>query len=152
MHGTRRRATSEQGHGLTGLEPLEIRLLERAAQAGATACERFILANLRLVIHNAMKYRGQGLPLPDLIQEGNIGLIRATEKFDHRRGNRFSTYATWWIRQASSALSPTRAISSACPPISTINSGPGSASCGIGCLCRSRNLACRNLLNSAELM
>ena len=94
------RARSEQQQGMAGLQPLEIRLLERAAQAGAGARERFILANLRLVIHNARKYRGRGLPLPDLIQEGNIGLMRATEKFDHRFGHRFSTYATWWIRQA----------------------------------------------------
>ena len=67
---------------------------------GADAKEQFILANLRLVIHNARKYKGRGVPFLDLIQEGNIGLMRATEKFDHSLGNRFSTYATWWIRQA----------------------------------------------------
>src|SRR5437867_12547242 len=63
------------------------------------ARQRFIMANLRLVVSVARKYQGQGLPMLDLIQEGNIGLMRAVELFDWRRGFKFSTYATWWIRQ-----------------------------------------------------
>ena len=71
----------------------------RDIRTAEAARQRFIMANLRLVVSVARKYQGQGLPLLDLIQEGNIGLMRAVELFDWRRGFKFSTYATWWIRQ-----------------------------------------------------
>jgi RNA polymerase primary sigma factor len=74
--------------------------LRREIEAGYVAREHLIMANTRLVISIAKKYRGQGVPFHDLIQEGNLGLMRATDKFDPGRGCKFSTYATWWIRQA----------------------------------------------------
>jgi len=78
----------------------EVELAKRIEQGDLEAKERMINSNLRLVVANAKKYQGQDLPLLDLIQEGIFGLIRASEKFDWRRGYKFSTYATFWIRQA----------------------------------------------------
>jgi RNA polymerase primary sigma factor len=77
-----------------------IRKAKEFVRKGRAARQRFIRANLRLVVSIARKYQGQGLPFLDLVQEGNIGLMRAVELFDWRRGFKFSTYATWWIRQA----------------------------------------------------
>jgi RNA polymerase primary sigma factor len=83
------------------LDAIEERELSRRAHEGdQEARARLIESNLRLVISIAKKYRGRGVPFEDLIQEGNAGLIRAVERFDPALGNRFSTYATWWIRQA----------------------------------------------------
>jgi RNA polymerase primary sigma factor len=75
-------------------------LAKRIEQGDQAATEQMVAANLRLVVSIAKRYQNQGLPFMDLVQEGTIGLMRATEKFDWRRGFKFSTYATWWIRQA----------------------------------------------------
>ena len=91
-------ARIDKGELLTHAE--EIDLSKRAKAGDKRARQMLVEKNLRLVVSVAKKYRGMGLPFEDLIQEGNIGLMRAVEKFDPERGFRFSTYATWWIRQA----------------------------------------------------
>jgi RNA polymerase primary sigma factor len=95
-HG--RMAREELAHG--NVSPRRRAELRRLIEDGWEGREHLITANSRLVISVAKKYMGRGVPFLDLIQEGNIGLIRATKKFDYRRGHKFSTYATWWIRQA----------------------------------------------------
>jgi RNA polymerase sigma factor (sigma-70 family) len=92
-------ANPEEAGGASELD----QILCRAQESLARLCDAknvFITRNLRLVIHCAKSYRGRGLPFVDLLQEGNLGLIRAVEKFDHTRGYKFSTYAVWWIEQA----------------------------------------------------
>ena len=86
---------------LTAEEEIDLaRKIVQGGNAGAIAKRKLVQANLRLVVSIAKKYVGRGMLFLDLIQEGNLGLIRAAEKFDHERGYKFSTYATWWIRQA----------------------------------------------------
>jgi len=84
----------------TPLPSAVYRTLTELVMDGQAAREHLGRANTRLVVSIAKRYMGQGFPFPDLIQEGNVGLMRAVDKYDYKRGNRFSTYATWWIRQA----------------------------------------------------
>jgi RNA polymerase primary sigma factor len=91
---------AKRGLRKNGLDPEARRRLERTIEETRSARERLIVANTRLVVNIAKRYRGRGLSFLDLIQEGNLGLIKAVEKYDPTRGYRLSTYATWWIRQS----------------------------------------------------
>ncbi len=94
------RAAQEELDALgTGASAAQRRRLRVRIRAGREASDLFVSSNLRLVVSVAKRYQSSGVPLLDLIQEGNLGLIRAVEKFDHEKGFRFSTYAVWWIRQ-----------------------------------------------------
>ena len=111
-------ARSQAGQDLvateTTLTATRRRELKRIIQRGDEAQRTFVQSNLRLVVSIAKKYQASGLPLLDLVQEGNLGLIHTVKKFDWRKGFKFSTYATWWIRQAITAASPTPDARSGC--------------------------------------
>lgn len=121
---------------LTAAEELE--LGAQIAAGDDDALRRLVEANLRLVVTVAWRYRHEGIALQDLIQEGNIGLVRAAQKFDHRKGFRFSTYAMWWIKQAVSRAVATHAYAIRVPvhiqegrgqalPAATTITAPGAA-------------------------
>jgi RNA polymerase primary sigma factor len=95
------RSQAARSQGAAGTRDARVqRTLEKAIARGERARKRMIECNLRLVIHLARPYASRGLPLEDLVQEGNIGLMKAVERFDPRRGVRFATYASWWIKKA----------------------------------------------------
>jgi RNA polymerase primary sigma factor len=94
---TAERKLAEASDRLTASERVD---LEWAAEVGTRARSHLLEANLRLVVAVARRFTGRGVPFPDLIHEGNLGLIRAVEHFDYTKGYRFTAYATWWIRQA----------------------------------------------------
>ena len=112
---------AEDGERLTASERVD---LEWVAEVGTRARNHLLEANLRLVVAVARRFTGRGMPLIDLIQEGNLGLIRAVDKFDYTKGYRFSTYATWWIRQAITRALAGRPRPGEPPPREPLPGGP----------------------------